>query len=223
MIPLRDSKRSGKFPLITTLLILANIYFFYLELTSSNLDALFAQYALVPSLIDTANPATWYPFITSMFLHGSLFHILSNMLFLWIFGDNVEERLGIMYLPVYLAGGILGGLLQYMFMTTSDIPVIGASGAVATILGAYLIFYPGSRILTLLPIFFLFTIVEIPAFFVLAYWFFLQVFNGLNALGTTSASMGGVAYFAHIGGFVSGVVFAFLLGKPESPRHALDD
>jgi membrane associated rhomboid family serine protease len=218
MIPLRDSKRSGRFPLVTIALIAINFYVFYLELTSQNLDGFFAQYALIPSLIDTHNPATWYPFITSMFLHGGFFHILSNMLFLWIFGDNVEERFGMFYLPVYLLGGIMGGLAQYFLMPNADIPIVGASGGVATILGAYLIFYPGSRILTLLPIFFLFTIVEIPAFFVLAYWFFLQVFNGITAIGNTSASLGGVAYFAHIGGFISGVVYAYLLGRPEASR-----
>jgi membrane associated rhomboid family serine protease len=223
MIPLRDSKTTGRFPIVTVLLILLNIYVFYLEVTSTNLDAIFGQYALIPSLVNFGNPLTLLQFITSMFLHGGLLHILSNMWFLWIFGDNVEQRMGWLYLPTYLLGGIIGGLAQYFFMPESPIPIVGASGAVATILGAYLIYFPRHTVSTLVPIFFIFTIVDIPAFAVLAFWFLTQLFSGHAALTETVANAGGgVAYFAHIGGFLYGIIAAYIIGnaKVDTKHHA---
>lgn len=211
MIPLKDSENSGKFPLVTTLLILINCFVFYLEYAARDIDLFFAKYALIPSLIDWHNPATLIPFFTSMFLHGGLFHLLSNMWFLWIFGDNVEEAFGWLYLPVYLIGGIVGGLLQYFLSPDSVIPIVGASGAIAAVLGAYFVLFPRHTIVTFVPIFFFLTLINVPAFLALGYWFFLQLFNGTTSLGVTSASEGGVAYFAHIGGFITGIVAALVL------------
>lgn len=221
MIPLRDSHPSGTIPIQTILLIVANAYVFYLEVTTSNLDAFFQNYSLIPALVDLSQPSTLLPFITSMFLHGGLFHILSNMWFLWVFGDNIEGALGWFYLPFYLLGGIVAAGAQYSFTPESQLPIVGASGAVAAVLGAYLVLYPRSRVLTIVPILFLFTVIELPAIVMLGYWFFIQLFNGYAAFADTAATTGGVAWFAHIGGFLVGAVIALLLGDSRSHRREL--
>lgn len=215
MIPLFDRERSGKVPIVTIGLILLNIYIFYLEVNSTNLDTFFSTYALIPEKVRATSPETWIPFVTFMFLHGGIIHIGSNMLFLWIFGDNVEERLGWLYLPFYLLGGVLSGLAQYFLDPASSLPVVGASGAVAAVLGAYFVFFPTHTVATLVPIFFFVTILNLPALLVLGYWFVTQLFSGYAALGETSATSGGVAYFAHIGGFAFGWLVGLLF--PEKP------
>src|SRR3989344_3984455 len=209
MIPLRDSHPAGRFPFWTIIIISLNIFFFYLEITSVNIEAFIAQFALIPSLVDFSNLETLKPFITSQFLHAGLLHIGSNMLFLWIFGDNVEARFGFFVFPViYLLSGATGGYLQYIMMPESSIPMLGASGAVAGVLGAYFVYFPNHNVKTLIPVFGFPTVMEIPASIMLIYWFFTQLFSGFASVSTTTAEIGGVAFFAHIGGFATGWVFA---------------
>ena len=148
---------------------------------------------------------------TSMFLHGGWLHLLGNMLFLWIFGNNVEDRLGsIPFLLFYVVGGVAAVLAQLAIDPTSDIPLVGASGAIAAALGAYIVLFPGARILSLVFLGFFYQLLEVPAIIVLGFWFGLQLLNGVAALGAETAQ-GGVAFFAHIGGFAFGLVVGFLL------------
>ncbi|MBI2012105.1 rhomboid family intramembrane serine protease [Candidatus Daviesbacteria bacterium] len=213
MIPLRDSHPAGKFPFWTWLIIALNIYFFYLLLTSSNPDAFMATYALIPINVDLSNFATLIPFFTSQFLHGGFLHIISNMLFLHIFGDNVEARLGYLLFPIfYLFSGFIGGFAQYIFMPDSIIPMLGASGAVAGVLGAYFVYFPHHNIKTLIPFFGFFTVVDIPASIMLVYWFITQILAGTVSIGLPGDG-GGIAYFAHIGGFSTGWIIAKIFRK----------
>lgn len=221
MIPIADSEKSRRFPLFNLLFIGINLVVFYLQLTALNPEAFIYQYALIPSQINFANLDTLYPFITSMFLHGGLLHIGSNMLFLWVFGDNVEGHLPFFVYPLlYLGAGVVGSLAQYLMDPSSSIPMLGASGAVAGALGAYFTLFPHHRIKTLviLPLFI--TIVEISAVFMLGYWIVLQLISGAGSFGATP-DQGGVAYFAHIGGFVYGYIFAkvFANTQPEELRR----
>lgn len=211
MFPLRDHNQSHKFPFVTILLILANSFVFFFLTT----EKFIFQYALIPSQIDFGNIYSLYPFITSMYLHGGLFHLLSNMWFLWIFGDNIEASLGhIIFFIFYTICGIGAAALQYVFSSTSTIPMLGASGAIAGVLGSYLVFFPKSRIDTLIVSFggFLQKI-QLPATIMLGYWFILQVFSGAVSLGDMAS--GGVAWFAHIGGFAVGWFLAQLFGGEQ--------
>jgi membrane associated rhomboid family serine protease len=214
MIPISDSEKSRKFPIINLLLIAVNVIVFFLEITAPNPDAFITSYALIPASVDFGNVATLYPFITSMFLHGGLIHIASNMLFLWVFGDNVEGELNpFTYLLLYLGSGIIGSLGQYVMAATSPIPMLGASGAVAGVLGAYMLLFPNHRVRTLVLLPFFFTITEISAIFMIGYWIVLQLIAGIGVLGVEMGQTGGVAYFAHIAGFLAGIVFITILPK----------
>lgn len=220
MIPISDSISSHRFPLLNISLIAATFYVFYLQLTAVDPEAFIYTYALVPALVNLANSNTWYPFITSMFLHGGFLHIASNMLFLWVFGDNVEDHFGwFFFLPVYFTSGLAGGVAQYLLMPTSQIPMLGASGAVAGMLGAYYVLFPHSKIKTLVPFFGFMNVVELPAPFMLGYWFVLQVISGAVSLPGAGDS-GGVAFFAHIGGFAAGFLFAKIFNPHDmKPSH----
>lgn len=212
MLPLRDSHPAGIFPFWVITIIVLNIFVFYLQLTSTNPDGFVYTYGLVPRLVDLSNYNSLIPFITSQFLHGGFLHIISNMLFLWVFGDNVEARFGAFFFPVfYIAAGIAAGALQYILMPTANIPMIGASGAVAGILGAYLAYFPHHTIKTLVPFFGFISIINVPASFMLFYWFFTQLFSGVASIGLQTADTGGVAFFAHVGGFTFGWVTAKIL------------
>lgn len=221
MFPVSDTKTSGHFPFVTVGLIALNVYVFFLQLTSPNIEGFIREYALVPSLVNFSDLPTLLPFITSQFLHGGFLHIIGNMLFLWIFGDNVEHRLGIWYLPFYLIGGVIAGLSQYVLNAGSDIPMLGASGAVAAVLGAYLVWYPHHQVKTLVFLGPVITFMTFGAPIMLGYWFLTQVLSGTTAIVATSQDQGGVAYFAHIGGFVYGYLLARLVGKSPSTedRH----
>lgn len=213
MFPLYDTARTRKFPLINILLIGANAYAFYLELkmTPAELESFIFANGLIPAQFLADMNGEWMTILSSMFLHGGWFHILSNMWILFIFGDNIEARMGgIRYLIFYLLSGAIAGLLQTYVLPTSQVPMIGASGAVAGVLGAYLILYPQSRIASLVPIFFIFTLIEIPAFIFLIFWFITQLYSGLFSL---QGSAGGVAWWAHIGGFVFGLFIALFFGR----------
>lgn len=158
--------------------------------------------------------------LTAMFLHGGWGHLLGNMLYLYIFGNNVEDMLGRgRYLLFYLMCGVLSFFVQVVFQSNSMVPNVGASGAIAGVLGAYFLLFPRARILTLVPLFFFFPVVEIPAFFFLGIWFLIQFLSGAAAIGRTSALMGGVAWWAHIGGFLTGMLLLKLLLPRDSVRR----
>ncbi|HSX08615.1 MAG TPA: rhomboid family intramembrane serine protease [Candidatus Saccharimonadales bacterium] len=219
MFPLSDSAKAGKFPFMTWILILANIAAFIYEITNSNPDAFINQYALVPSHVNWGNYITLIPFVTAIFLHGGFLHILSNMWFLFIFGDNVEEVLSPLgFLLLFLISGILGNVLQYSIMPHSTIPILGASGAIAGVLGCYYKFFPYSKVKTLLFVFFFVTIVDINAPLILGYWFILQLISGVGSL-SQSSSDGGVAFFAHVAGFLVGIAVAKLLQRRVSVEY----
>ena len=209
MFPIKDHHPSGKFPFVNLGLIFTNIYIFFKELTVIDLNSYINTYALVPRNVDFSRPETLTVFITSLFLHAGFLHILSNMWFLWIFGDNVEARLGhVKYLVFYLFCGIAASFGQHIFISNSALPMLGASGAIAVVLVAYLHFFPKSTIDTLIPIFGFPTIMAIPASFMLIYWFITQAFSGAASIVVATASVGGVAYIAHAAGFLSGLIFS---------------
>lgn len=221
MFPLYDTARSHKFPLINLLLIAANAYAFFQEMQMGPgaLENFIFAYGLIPVEFWGNPSAEWMTIFSSMFLHGGWFHILSNMWVLLIFGDNIETRMGILgYLLFYLASGTVAGLMQAYILPTSTVPMIGASGAVAGVLGAYLILFPRSRIASLVPIFFIFTLVELPAFLFLLFWFLSQIYSGLFAIEGGGAS--GIAWWAHIGGFVFGVFIALFHRGGASYRYS---
>lgn len=212
MIPLRDTISSKNYPVVNNTIIGINIVVYLVQLTQdSNLYNFTYLYGLVPARYSLPEVAYYFstseqifPFISFMFLHGGFLHLLSNMWTLYIFGDNVEDRLGpVRYLAFYLICGLLSGLTHLFFNYYSDYPTIGASGAIAGVMGAYFILYPNSKILTLIPIIIIPWIVEIPAFFFLAFWFLLQF---LNAAGSNEQA-GGIAWWAHIGGFLFGMLW----------------
>lgn len=214
MFPIRDHNPSCKLPIVMVLIIIVTSFVFFLELSAPDLESFIETYALVPSLVDFFNWKTLLPFIYSIFLHGGWLHIISNMWFLWIFGDNIEAYLGhFTFAFFYLFCGIAAGFLQYLFNISSDIPTLGASGAVAGVLGAYLVLYPRHRIDTLVATFGGFLReVQMPASIMLGYWFVIQLFSGVGSLGV--ASTGGIAFWAHVGGFVAGwIVVRFLSQK----------
>jgi len=229
MIPIKDYNPTRNFPLITVIFIVINVLAFIQDRLTGHYEpmlvetargmvridhfvgGLSANFALVPARLAAEPGNSWFHVFTSMFLHGNWLHIGSNMLFLWIFGNNIEDVMGkARYIVFYFCCGIAAAAAQFMSAPASTVPMIGASGAVAGVMGAYLILYPHARVLTLLPIFFFFTFIEVPAYLIIGYWALLQ-FISANWLDAGSAQ-GGVAYFAHIGGFAAGVILLFLFG-----------
>jgi membrane associated rhomboid family serine protease len=207
MFPLYDTVRTQKFPLVNLLLIGLNAFAFLYEIRMdpAELQTFIFANGLIPAQLLGNLSDEWIKIYSSMFLHGGWFHIINNMWVLFIFGDNVEGRMGgFRYLLFYLLSGTAAGLLQTYILPTSAMPMIGASGAVAGVLGAYLILFPRSRIASLVPILFIFTLIEVPAFLFLLFWFFSQLFSGWLALQGGSAS--GIAWWAHIGGFIFGLI-----------------
>ena len=208
MLPLTDHNPRRITPFVTYALIAVNIVAFLWELSlGQNLQRALFEIAFIPRRFWV--PGDWVSdtvtMFVSMFLHGSLMHIGSNMLYLWIFGDNIEDRLGhVRYTIFYFLCGVAATLAHAFFSAGSQLPAIGASGAIAGVLGGYLILFPHARVTTLIPIFMFITVREIPAILVLGLWFVLQLFSGVGSLGIRDAQdVGGVAYFAHIGGFVA--------------------
>jgi membrane associated rhomboid family serine protease len=223
MFPIRDHNHSHKFPFLTLLIILACAYVFFLQLTAVDPEAFVFAYGLVPAKLDLLDPSTWLPVFSSMFMHGGWLHIISNMWFLWIFGDNIEATLGrLRYLLFYLTSGVAAALAQYLLSPASEIPMIGASGAIAGVLGGYLVLFPRAKIETLIVGFGLYmTTVNVPAQLMLFYWFLTQVFSGVGSVASGVHNEGGVAFFAHIGGFVAGWVMMRLM-KVQSPVVELE-
>ena len=214
MIPLYDTVRTRKFPLVNLMLIAANVlvFLYELQLSSSALERFIFTWGMVPARLISDPANAWITIFTAMFLHGGWFHLLSNMWFLYIFGDNVEARMGgVRYLIFYLLSGVAAVLLQTYILPTSEVPMIGASGAIAGVLGAYLVSFPRSRIASLVPILFIFTIIEIPAVIFLIFWFVSQLYSGLFAMQGANAS--GIAWWAHIGGFLFGLIMIFFFAR----------
>jgi membrane associated rhomboid family serine protease len=219
MIPLRDSVRSRSYPIVTKALILLNAAVFLWELTRGRqLPRVFLAYALIPArYLHPTDAAEFFgafsspvaaalPFLTSMFLHGGWMHLVGNMWTLWIFGDNVEDRLGhARFFLFYLLGGGLAGAVHVLTNGSSGLPTLGASGAVAAVMGAYFRFYPTARIEAIIPPFFLGPTLVLPAVVFLGWWFLLQFFNGAFSLASHGQQFGGIAWWAHIGGFLFGL------------------
>jgi membrane associated rhomboid family serine protease len=218
MIPIRDTNRSKNHPVVNNTLIGINVFLFIIQsLQGPRIDQFIFTYGLVPARYTVPELASYFTpfqqavaFVSFMFLHGGFWHLLGNMWSLYIFGDNVEDRLGpLRYLVFYLLCGWLSGLTHFVFNMDSRIPTIGASGAIAGVMGAYLILYPSSKILTLIPIFFIPYFIEIPAFFFLGIWFLLQFLSAAVSRG----DLGGIAWHAHVGGFVFGMVLLKLFDR----------
>ncbi len=214
MFPLYVTVRSRKFPLVNLLLIIANVlaFLYEIQMGPSTLQGFIFTWGLIPAHFLSDPSSMWLTIFTAMFLHGGWFHIISNLWVLFIFGDNVEERMGsFRYLLFYLLSGTAAGLLQVYILPASGTPMIGASGAIAGVLGAYLILYPRSKIASLVPIFFIFTLIEIPAFIFLIFWFLSQLYSGLFAVQGGGGS--GIAWWAHVGGFSFGVLMVSFFAR----------
>jgi len=203
MIPLRSTERTYSPAIVTGVLIAINTAILLYEetLSSSEMQRLVMQYGIVPDRLSITS------LFTSMFLHAGWLHLLGNMLYLWVFGRSIEDLIGHgRFLIFYLVCGLIAAVVHVIFNAFSPTPTIGASGAIAGVLGAYLVKFPRSRIITLLFFFVFITTVDIPAAFLLLFWFAMQFFNGVGSLGEADYSGGGTAYFAHIGGFVAGML-----------------
>ena len=235
MFPLKDDIPSRTFPFVTIGLIGANVLVFLYQLSLSvggpgAAQEFIAEFALVPCRLTGACrdaivglPSPYLTIFSSMFLHGGLLHVGGNMLYLWIFGDNIEDNLGhLRFMVFYLASGVAAALAQTVVSAASGIPMIGASGAVSGVLGAYLIQFPHARILTLLIIGFFVRLVYIPAVVVLGFWAVIQFLNGFLTLGLATGGEpgGGVAFWAHVGGFVAGMALIFLVRPRDHLRRA---
>jgi membrane associated rhomboid family serine protease len=209
MIPLRDENPTRTFAFVNVLLIVVNFAAFLYELSlpsRQSLEAFFATFALTPvAVAHAASPAVYGTVLTSMFLHGGWLHIIGNMLFLWIFGNNIEDSVGhLKFVVFYLLCGTAAAATQVAVSPDSHVPMIGASGAVSGVLGAYLLLFPRARVLVLIPIWIFIRFVYVPAWLMLLFWFGLQLLSGAATFNRMPA--GGVAFWAHIGGFVAGMV-----------------
>jgi membrane associated rhomboid family serine protease len=218
MIPLRDNVRSRTFPFVNWALILGNVYGFYREIAQPDPETLahfLKRCALVPAALTAAPEKAWPTIFSAMFLHGGWLHLIGNMLYLWIFGDNVEDRMGHRrYLVFYLLCGLFAALAEVALSPGTALPMLGASGAIAGVMGAYFLLYPKARIVTVIPIWIFLKVVEVPAIFFLGFWFLIQAFQGWGTLAMAARPSGGVAWWAHAGGFVAGGVLVFFFKKP---------
>lgn len=218
MIPLRDNIKSRTRPFVVYAILGVNIIVFLYELSlGTGLNRFITQYGAVPFLIfHPQGISSYLTIFTSMFIHAGILHIGGNMLYLWIFGDNIEDRIGhMLFIFFYLVTGTAGALLHSVAAPTSTIPMVGASGAISGILGAYIILYPKAQVLALVPIFFFIRIIRLPAIVFLGIWFLYQFLLGMSARTTG----GGVAYLAHIGGFIAGLVFALPFRRKKKRQH----
>jgi len=217
VIPLRDVIPSRTTPYVTIALIAVNalVYLYEMTLGETALEEFILYFGLVPAAF------SWVAVLTSMFLHGGLLHVGGNMLFLWIFGDNVEDRVGHgRFVVFYLLCGAAAALAQTAMSPDSVVPMVGASGAVAGVMGAYFVLYPHSRIVTLVPLFVFFHVMEVPAIVFLGLWFVLQFVSGVGSIAAATGGepAGGIAFWAHVAGFVAGVSGVLVLRRPERQR-----
>ena len=215
MFPLYDENPTRITPYFTYGLIGMNVVVFLHEVSLSNtqLEQFFQLYAVVPQQLTTNWSSEWTTLFTSQFLHGGWWHLISNMIYLWVFGNNIEDRLGhLKYIFFYLTCGALAALCQWFIGINSIIPSLGASGAISGVLGAYLIWFPSARITTLIFLGFFITTINVPALVIIGIFFLQNLISGFTSLQTAanmSAETGGVAYWAHLGGFIVGMIFAF--------------
>jgi len=214
MFPLRDTQPSYSKPVVTVFIIIVNLLVFLFEfsLDPYTLNAFIAHYGLIP------DPRYFHAsaIFTSMFVHGGWLHVLGNMWFLWIFGDNIEDILGHgKYLLFYLLCGVAAALTQVYFSPDSRVPMVGASGAIAGVMGAYMVKFPRAQIVTLIPIIIFFTTIDIPAWAMLVYWFVIQLFSGVGSISAGPVQQGGTAFFAHVGGFIVGLILINLMGARQ--------
>ncbi len=238
MFPLKDNIPTEHFPVVTVLLIAANVFVYFLLQDAllglpeggNGGDWPVGQYAFIPCELtgdgpcrtQPGGPADWVTVFTAMFMHGSILHLGGNMLFLWIFGNNIEDSMGpVKFVLFYLLGGLAATALQVVVDPASEIPNLGASGAVAGVLGGYLLLFPRARVITVIFIVFFFTIVELPALLILGFWFVQQILFGYFDLNSAGEE-GGVAYFAHIGGFVFGLVAIKLFADERKRRGQIE-
>jgi membrane associated rhomboid family serine protease len=231
MIPLRDNIPSSRFPAVTVGIIVLNVLVFLRELAmGSHLEGFLLDYAVIPARYTRPDVAQYFSapeqvfaLFSSMFLHGGWIHLLGNMWILWIFGDNVEDRLGrARYVALYLAGGLAAAMLHILTNAGSLVPTIGASGAIAAVMGAYFRFYPYARVETLIPPFFFGPIFVLPAVLFLGWWFLLQFFSGALSLGVRDQGFSGVAWWAHVGGFLFGFGVCLLAQRRREPARVID-
>ena len=226
MIPLKDDNPTYSKPVITYSILGICVLVFILQISSASYHSgkLFYSYGLIPAVLtghkqlpaEIAMIAPELTLITSMFMHGGFMHLIGNMLYLWIFADNIEDELGpVKFICFYLLSGIAAALTQVFLNTESTIPMIGASGAIGGVLGAYIVNHPKAKVIVLIPLGFFSQIVKIPALYVLGFWFILQFINS----SLSSSEGGGVAYGAHIGGFIFGVVAILFFNKKNKPLH----
>ena len=246
MIPLKDNIPTINFPVITVALIVLNVgmYFFFQqgglslgEASNAHFNENVVEYGSIPYEIahpgeqcvqtgigpegctdqDVGFPATWLTLLTSIFMHGGLLHLGGNMLFLWVFGNNIEDAMGrVKFVAFYLLGGLVATLSHTVIDTNSTVPSIGASGAVAAVLGGYALIYPRARVVTLVILIVFITIIELPALLILGLWFLFQLYDASQPIGGEG---GGIAYFAHIGGFLFGLATIKLLANRRNPHY----
>jgi len=235
MFPIRDTIPRHNPPVVTWLLILANgvVFLFELMLPEPALEQFFFLFGVVPARFTHPEWAVWvgipiddyWPFLTSMFLHGGWLHIIGNMWTLWIFGDNVEDRMGpLRFLVFYLLCGLAAGIVHWLTNPDSTIPTVGASGAIAGVMGAYFFLFPTSRVIVLFPVFFFPFFFELPAVLYLGFWALSQLFSGTLSLAD-AREVGGVAWWAHVGGFLAGLVLHhfFIRRSPAYRRPSRDE
>lgn len=230
MLPLKDLNPTRRVPIITYGLIAVNVIVFIWEqtLSATELQEAFLRFSVVPASViqDPLALDTLLDFIRSMFFHGGWAHLLGNMLYLWLFGDNLEDRMGVvLFLFLYILGGVVASMAQIFIDPNSPVPLIGASGAIAGVLGGYLILFPGVRVRGIVPLGLVTRLAEWPAWIVLGLWFVIQLFNGAISLGVETGATGGVAFFAHIGGFLTGLILTWVFMKliPQPPaKHRRD-
>jgi len=228
MFPLRDNIPAKHFPYMNLFIIIVNVSLFLYELSlGPYLDRFIMEFGFIPARFVLAraegwlDPTRYLTIFTSMFLHGGWLHVISNMWMLWVFGDNVEDRVGHgRYLLFYFFCGVAAVMVQLWSQPLSGMPMIGASGAIAGVLGAYFLLYPNAKVLTLIPIFIFFYFAELPAFLFLGLWFFMQFLQGTSQIfAVQSAPEGGVAFWAHIGGFLSGLITILLFTRGRGRRQ----
>lgn len=223
MFPLRDTVQARSLPLMNWTLIAVNVLVFVLLLSGPRAELWIVRYGLTPAQL-FSTPTEWLTIVTSMFLHGGLFHLISNMWALYIFGDNIEDRMGpVRFLIFYLLCGGVAALVHVWMNPGSTIPTVGASGAISGVMGAYLVLFPYSRVITLVPFFFFPYFFEVPALFFIGLWFAGQLINALATSALAPPDVGGVAWWAHVGGFIAGIVLVRLFVVRRSVRRIYVD
>jgi membrane associated rhomboid family serine protease len=224
MLPLKDLNPTRRIPYLTYAFIAVNVIVFIWEqfLPAAELQDVFIRLSVVPANVmqDPFSLETLLDFVRSMFFHGGWAHLLGNMLYLWLFGDNLEDRMGVvLFVMLYFLGGFVATTAQIIVDPNSTIPMVGASGAIAAVLGGYLLLFPGVRVRGIIPLGFFSRMVEWPAWSVLGLWFVMQLFNGVVSVALVTSTTGGVAFFAHIGGFIAGLALTWIFLKlvPQPP------